>query len=380
VAQAAFAAGDDAAALEAARKAQALRPDWEAAVIFEAQVLQKSSPAEASKRLADYIDKNPKARDARLNYARVLVLEKRYADARKQFEAVLAASPGNPDVMYAVGVLAFQLRDFPVAEENMKKLLDLGYRDPNSARYLLGQIAEEQKQWGKAIDWYKQIQDGDQAFPARLRTANALAKQGKLDEARTFLHRIEPETPGDRVQLIVSEAQLLRDADRTRDAYDLLGQALKQEPDQPELLYDYALTAEKMKRYDVLESNLRKLIQVKPDHAHAYNALGYSFAERNTRLPEAKKLIQQALELAPDDYFIIDSMGWVLYRQGDLKGAARELRRAYDGRPDAEIGAHLGEVLWVMGDRGEADKVWKQSLDSSPDNETLLNTIKRLKR
>jgi len=178
----------------------------------------------------------------------------------------------------------------------------------------------------------------------------------------------------------VAEAQLLRDANRTGDAYDLLGRALRDDPEQPELLYDYALTAEKLERYDVLESNLRKLIEVRPEHAHAYNALGYSLAERNTRLPEAKKLIEKALELAPEDYFIIDSMGWVLYRQGDLKGAAEQLRRAYLGRPDAEIGAHLGEVLWVMGDRGEADRVWQESLKTAPDNETLQKTIKRLKK
>ena len=380
VAQAAFAAGDEAAALESVRQAEALRPDWELAVIFEAQLLQKRSPAEAGKRLAAFIEKNPGARDARLNYARMLVLDHRYADARKQFEAVLAANPGNPDVTYAVGLLAFQLRDFPVAEQNLKKLLGSGYRDPNAVRYLLGQIAEEQKHWQQAIDWYKQIQTGDQAFAARLRTANALARQGKVDEGRAFLQRIEPEGPGDRVQLIVAEAQLLRDANRTRDAYDLLGGALKSEPEQPELLYDYALTAEKMKRFDVLESNLRKLMQVKPDHAHAYNALGYSFAERNTRLPEARKLIEKALELAPDDYFIMDSLGWVLYREGDLKGAAEQLRRAYDGRPDAEIGAHLGEVLWVMGQRDEANRVWQESLKASPDNETLQKTIKRLKK
>ena len=379
VAQAAFAAGDDAAALESVRQAEALRPDWELAVIFEAQLLQKRSPAEAGKRLAAFIEKNPGARDARLNYARMLVLDHRYADARKQFEAVLAANPGNPDVTYAVGLLAFQLRDFPVAEQNLKKLLGSGYRDPNAVRYLLGQIAEEQKHWQQAIDWYKQIQTGDQAFAARLRTANALARQGKIDEGRAFLQRIEPEGPGDRVQLIVAEAQLLRDANRTRDAYDLLGGALKSEPEQPELLYDYALTAEKMKRFDVLESNLRKLMQVKPDHAHAYNALGYSFAERNLRLPEARKLVEKAVELAPEDYYILDSMGWVQYREGDLKGAAATLRRAYDGRPDAEIGAHLGEVLWQLGRRDEAQRVWQEAQKAAPENETLLKTLKKFR-
>jgi tetratricopeptide (TPR) repeat protein len=380
VAQAALAAGDAPGALAAIRQASALRPEWETAAIFEAQILQRRSPAEAAKSLGAFIEKNPTAREARLNYARALVLDKRYPEARKQFEALLAANPGNPDVVYAVGLLAFQLRDFPVAEENMKRLLGMGYRDPNGVKYLLGQIAEEQKQWPRAIEWYKQIEDGDNALPARMRTANAIAKQGKLDEALAYLKRVETENQGEQVQLIVAEAQLLREANRSRDAYDRLGQALQKDPDQPELLYDYALTAEKLERFDVLESNLRKLIQVRPDHAHAYNALGYSFAERNTRLPEAKKLIERAIELAPEDFYIVDSLGWVLYRQGDLKGAATQLRRAYDARPDAEIGAHLGEVLWVMGERAEADRVWKEALDVSPENETLLKTIKRLKK
>lgn len=380
VAQAAALAGEDAAAIESIRRAEKLRPDWETAVILEAQVLQKRSPAEAAKVLGEFVDKYPTAREARVTYARTLVLDKRYPEARKQFEALLSASPGNTEVIYAVGLLAFQLKDYQVAEENMKRLLGMKYRDPNGVRYVLGQIAEEQKHWPDAIKWYNSVDDGDQVVPARVRSAGALAKQGKLDDARALLQRVGTEFPGEKVQLTVAEAQLLRDANRHRDAYDFLGQALKEDPEQPELLYDYALTAEKLERYDVLESNLRKLIQVRPDHAHAYNALGYSFAERNTRLPEAKKLIERALELSPDDYFIIDSMGWVLYRQGDLKGAAEQLRRAYAGRPDAEIGAHLGEVLWAMGERGEADKIWQESLKSSPDNETLQKTIKRLKK
>jgi tetratricopeptide (TPR) repeat protein len=380
VAQAAALAGDDAAALDAIRKAQKIRPDWETAAILEAQLLQKRSPSEAAKVLGEFIDKYPTAREARINYARVLVLDKRFPEARKQFEALLGANPGNTEVIYAVGLLAFQLKDYPVAEENMKRLLGLKYRDPNGVRFVLGQIAEEQKQWPEAIKWYESVSDGDQVIAARVRTAGAMAKQGKLDAARAFLQRVGAEFPDERVPLTVAEAQLLREANRNRDAYDMLGEALKQDPEQPELLYDYALTAEKLERYDVLESNLRKLMQVRPDHAHAYNALGYSFAERNLRLPEAKKLIQKALELAPEDYFILDSLGWVLYREGDLKGAAEQLRRAYVGRPDAEIGAHLGEVLWVMGQRDEADKIWQESLKASPQNETLQNTIKRLKK
>jgi tetratricopeptide (TPR) repeat protein len=380
IAQAAAAAGDEAAALDAVRRAAALRPEWEIAALLEAQILQRRSSGEAARALGNFVAKNPNSREARLNYARLLILDKRLPEARKQFEAVLAANPGNTEVIYAVGLLAYQLKDFEVAEENMKRLLALGYRDADGVRYVLGQIAEEQKQWPEAVKWYEAIGEGEHHLAARMRTAGALAKQGKLDAARAYLRRVAADNPGDAVQLTVAEAQLLREASRHQDAFQLLSEALKVDPEQPELLYDFALTAEKLERFDVLEANLKKLIEVRPDHAHAYNALGYSLAERNMRLPEARKLIERALELAPDDYFIVDSMGWVLYREGDLKGAAEQLRRAYSGRPDAEIGAHLGEVLWVMGERDEADRIWQESLKASPENETLQKTIKRLKR
>ncbi len=380
IAQAALVAGDDDAALAAARSAAAMRPAWEPPAVLEAQVLQKRSPAAAAKRLEAFVAQNPGSREGRLNYARALVLDQQFAEARKQFEALLAANPGNTDVIYAVALLAYQLKDYPLAEENMKRLLGLGYRDPDGVRYLLGQIAEEQKAWPRAIEWYEQIVSGEHVVPARLRAASAIAKQGKLDEARAYLKHAAEDNPDQEVQLIVAEAQLLREASRNRDAFELLSQALQKDPEQPDLLYDIALTAEKLERYTQMEANLRKLIEVHPEHAHAYNALGYSLAERNTRLPEAKKLIEKALELSPEDYFIIDSMGWVLYREGNLKGAAEQLRRAYGGRPDAEIGAHLGEVLWVMGRRDEAERVWQESLKSAPENDTLQKTIKRLKR
>ena len=379
VAQAASLAGEDEAALASARRAQELQPDWEPAVLLEAQILQKKSPSAAAKRLGDYVAKNPNAADARLNYARALVLDKRYPEAREQFQKVLDANPKNPDVAYAVGVLAFQLKEYAVAESTLKRTLGMRYRDPEAVRYLLGQIAEEQKRWPQAIQWYEQVQDGDNALNARLRTANVIAKQGKLEDARKYLQQVATDNPAEQVQLTVVEAQLLRDANRHGDAFALLDEALKRQPEQPELLYDYALTAEKLEKYDLLESNLRKLIQVRPEHAHAYNALGYSFAERNTRLAEARKLIEKALELAPEDYYIIDSLGWVQYREGKLKDAAATLQRAYTGRPDAEIGAHLGEVLWQLGQRDEARRIWDEALKTAPDNETLVKTIKKFR-
>jgi len=381
IAQAAAAANDEQTAYAEVRRAAAMRPTWEAPAVLEAQLLQKKSTAEAAKRLEQFVEKNPTSREGRLNYARALILDQRVPEARKQFETLLATNPGNTELIYAVGLVAFQLKDYKVAEENMKKLVaNDNYRDPDGARFVLGQIAEEQKQWPRAIEWYEQIDDGEHAMPARMRTANAMAKQGKLDAAREYLRRVREDYPDQGAQLTVAEAQLLRDASKNQEAFDVLDKALKAEPDQPELLYDYALTAEKLEKFDLLESNLRKLMQIRPDYAHAYNALGYSFADRNTRLGEARKLIEKAIELSPEDFFIIDSLGWVQYREGDLKGAAATLRRAYNGRPDAEIGAHLGEVLWVMGERNEANRVWQESLKTAPENETLLKTIKRLRK
>jgi tetratricopeptide (TPR) repeat protein len=377
VSQAAVAANDETLALAEARRALALRPDWEIAAMYEAQLLQRRSPAEAAKRLAAFLEKYPDSRDVRLGHARMLVLDKRYPEARAEFESILKRFPKDIDAVYAVGLLAFQMKEYAVAEANMKRLLELGYRDANSVRFTLGQIAEEQKDWPRAIEWYEAIQRGEQMLPARMRVANAIAKQGKLAEARAYLRGVSVQAEPQRVQLLVAESQLLRDANMNREAFDLLGQELQKTPDQPDLLYDHALIAEKLDRFDVLETSLKRLIQVKPDHAHAYNALGYSFAERNLRLPEAKQLIEKALEIAPADFFIIDSLGWVLYRMGDLQGAARELRRAWEGRPDGEIGAHLGEVLWVLGNRDEARRIWQESLKASPENDTLQKTLKR---
>src|SRR5215831_6109918 len=357
IAQAAANAGQDELALA-----------WELAVLYEASLLQKTSSAAATDRLAEYLKTYPKSRDVRLAYARTLVADKKYPEARGQFEQLLKEYPDNTDVVFSVAVLSMQLEDWPSAEANLKRLLDLGYRDRNAVRLYLGQVAEEQKHWPDAMKWYAEVTRGEQFMPAQIRSAQVLSKQGDLDGARKFLQNVNAASNEQRVQLILAEAQLLRDANRSKEAFDVVQNALDKQPNDPDLLYDYAMLAEKLDRVDLLESSLRKLIQIRPDHAHAYNALGYSLADRNERLDEAKDLIERALKLAPDDSFIIDSMGWVLYRQGRTEEALKQLQRAYAGRPDPEIAAHLGEVLWVVGRRGEAQKVWDDALAKAPAN------------
>jgi len=247
-------------------------------------------------------------------------------------------------------------------------------------RFYLGQVSEEEKRYDEALQWYGEVTRGDQFMPAQIRSAQVLLKQGNLDGARKFLQQVSAQNNDQRVQLVLAEAQLLRDAKREKDAFVVVDNALEKLPNHPDLLYDHAMLAEKVDRMDVLESSLRKLLKLKPDHAHAYNALGYSLADRNERLDEANELIDQALKLAPDDAFIIDSKGWVLYRQGKPDEALKYLQRAYSERPDAEIAAHLGEVLWVVGRRDDARKVWDAALKKTPDNDVLQKTVQRLSK
>lgn len=380
LAQAAANAQQHELAIREIRRAQELQPDWEAAVLFEAQLLQASSNAEAVARLSRFLARHPDSREVRLGYARALVAGRRFAEARGEFQKLLKDFPDNTEVIYAVALLSLQLSDYALAEKNLNRLLELDYPDKASIQLHLGQIAEEQKNFPEALRRYAEIDRGEQYLPAQIRYAQVLAKQGKLDEARAHLQQARASGSQQRVQLVLAEAQMLRDANRAPEAFTLLERALESLPENADLLYDYAMLAERVDRVDILESSLKKLIGLRPDHAHAYNALGYTLAERNLRLPEARELIEKALKLSPGDAFIIDSMGWVLYRMGNLEESLKFLRRAFSDRADPEIAAHLGEVLWVSGQRAEAEKILEEAARKHPDNETLSSTIRRLKR
>ena len=376
IAQAAAGAGQPALAASEAREALRLRPDWEQAALFYGSLLQQKSNAEAAAYFSDFLRRYPRAMDVRLNYARLLVSEKKYPEARAEFQTLLKEFPDNPDVTLAVALLSLQLNDFDTAETQLLHALETGYKDPDAVRFYLGQTNEERKRYDDALRWYGSVNDGEQFIASRARYAGVLVKQGRLAEARSYLQGAARTAP-ERLQFIQIEAQLLREANDFRGAYDLLGGAVAANPDSPELLYDYAMMAEKIDRIDVLESSLRKVIKLKPDYAHAYNALGYSLADRNQRLQEAYSLIEQGLKLAPEDPFILDSMGWVLYRMDQNDAALTFLKRAFEIRADAEIAAHYGEVLWVSGQHDVARKVWNSALKDSPANELLLATVKK---
>ena len=376
IAQAAVNASQGELALDEIRAALKLRPEWEQAALFQGQLLQRTSNADTLTYFQGYLKSYPRAMDVRLNYARLLVTEKKYPEARSEFQALLKAFPNNPDVTMAVGLLSLQLNDYDVAEAQLMHALETNYKDPDAVRFYLGQLNEERKRLDEALRWYGGINSGEQYVPARARYAAILAQQGKLAEARKYLQESSRDAQQS-LQFTQAEAQLLRDANDYRAAYDVLSRAVEKNPNSPELLYDQAMAAEKVDRIDVFESNLRKVIQITPENAHAYNALGYTLADRNTRLQEAYTLIEQALKLAPNDPFIMDSMGWVLYRMGQNDTAVTFLKRAFELRPDAEIAAHLGEVLWAAGQRDDARKIWSGALKDNPANEVLLATVKK---
>ncbi|UCV11260.1 tetratricopeptide repeat protein [Dechloromonas denitrificans] len=376
--QAAFNAGDNLRALGETEKALQLRPDWEAAALIRTQLQARQSPATAIDSLQDFIKRYPEARDARLALARLLISEKQYDAARSQFDRLIKDNPDNPEVIYPVAMLALQQGDIATGRAQLERLLHTDISDKSTPHFFLGQIEQDEKKLDAALDHYLQVTSGEQYIAARSRAAQILLQQGKNEEARTLLHETRGSSNAERTQLTMAEAQLLREAGRHTEAFTLLETALKNQPDSPELLYESALTAERLGKPDVLEAHLTRLLKIAPDHAHALNALGYSWADRNIRLPEAYELISRALSLMPEDPFIMDSLGWVLYRQGKLGEALTTLQRAYSLKADPEIAAHIGELLWAMNRKDEARRLLSEAARQNPDSEVLNATIKKL--
>jgi tetratricopeptide (TPR) repeat protein len=384
LAQSANAAGESERARDEAKKAVAIKPDSELATLTMGQMLGDLNAAQ--KLFADFLQKYPSAREVRSAYARLLVEQKQYDQARAQFLLLLKDQPDNPSTLYALGIMALQGQDNKAAEGYFKHYIEVleaspdPERDPNKALMLLAQIAEDNGDFDGALAWLDKI-DGDDSrtvLSARLKRAQITARKGDVDGARAQLKELAPADPAEQVQVLQAEGQLLRDSGRAVEAFKTLQDGVLRYPNSPDLMYDYALAAEKLGKVEAMETALRKVIESVPDNHHAYNALGYSLADRNIRLDEAYELIDKALKMAPGDPYIMDSMGWVLFRMGKLKEAEQSLRQAYALRGDAEIAVHLGEVLWKQGDKAGAAKLWREARAKDPNNDALRSTLARL--
>lgn len=378
-------ANDKQGALEAARKAQDLAPldDKPAALALE---LLEAGTTEAEPLLRRYLEGKPSP-EIRMVYARQLLEWQRYTEARQQLDLVTTEKPDLPQAWMALAALQFQDSDLDNAETSLQKYSTLvepgnsatiNRTNMTSAYLLRAQIAEKRGDYAAAEQWLSRIENAQDLFSAQTRRASLLARRGKLAEARALIRSIPADTDEARRMNLMAEVQLLRDVHKYREAYALQKKLVEQSPEDDDLTYELAMLADKNGDHAAMERLLRQIIARKPDYHHAYNALGYSLADRGIRLTEAKELVLKALTYAPKDPFITDSLAWVEFRMGNPAEALRLLETAFAIRPDADLAAHLGEVLWALGHQERAKTIWKESQRLNPDNETLRETLKRL--
>ena len=405
IAQAAINANRNDIALDALNQAEKLKAGWGLAAILKGQLLFSESPKKAIDYYQSFLKKYPKSNEIRLNLCKMLVSQKQYALAKKEFPRIIEeakqevskreqgqASPAQQqaninkldlaeknlaDITAVLGLLAMQGEDYPAATQYFEEALKLDFKEPEQIYLQLGLISEKQNDDTGARAWYEKVPAGNRYLESRLNIGNIIARQTSIDEAIKYLDDVDNLTAEQQILVIQTEAQMLAKAKRLQEAFDLLAKTVNNMPNTPELVYDYALMAERIGKYDIMEKELRRVIEVKPDFAAAYNALGYSFADRNIKLDEALDLIKKALEISPNDHYMLDSLGWVYYKKGELVQAATYLKQAFDIHPDPEIAAHLGEVLWQQGQREQAKKIWGDALRADPENEVLLSTHRK---
>ena len=397
---------DGAKALGFAQRAHAQDPLSEGPAALALEMLPGTPAADTV--VQSHLAAKPDSNAVRLLYVRSLLGSQRYADATAQLETLTRRAPQLAQAWLTLGALHLQLREPAPAIAALQKYIDLvqaGEPAPDATTtttaataaladddapaskedalirgwLLLSQAADLQGDFKGAEAWLAKIDNPQRALEVQTRRASLLAREGKVAQARELIRRVPEREPGDARAKVLAEAQILRDARQWADASTLLEQASLKFPDDVDLIYEQSMMFEKLNRLTDMERLLRRVIELKPDHQHAYNALGYSLAERNVRLPEARTLIQKALELSPGEPSITDSLGWVEYRLGNRDEAIRLLRDAYRGQPDAEIAAHLGEVLWVSGQADEARRVLREARRRDATNEVLRETLARLR-
>ncbi len=377
VAQGEIAVGQNDRALVELDAALRLSPGLENAALLKGQVLSSQGDDRPMTYWKTFLTEHPEASRVRLLYARGLTKASRFEEARSEFGTLIKNAPNSAELHLTVGLLAMQMNDLDGAEQQLSQALALGYPDRGLIHMYLGQVAETRQRYDLALDWYRKVTAGQHVLQARLKVALVLAKQKKVDEAMASLEQFETSGEVDKNKVAQTKAQILREAGRYRQAIDVLNQTLAKTPDVGELLYDRAMIEEKVDQLAEMEADLRHVIELQPDSAHAYNALGYTLVDRTDRVEEGIALLEKALKLSPDDPFILDSMGWAHYKAGRLADAVDWLRRAYSGRANPEIAAHLGEVLWQKGAKDEAKRVWQAAVKADPDNDLLHKTLSR---
>ncbi len=350
------------------------------ALLMRAQILaEQGKPAEGLSEIKNALDEDTDNLNLRIGYARLLAGAGRYTEASKELEFVFDNANGDSKVLLSIGLLALDSKRTDAAKRYLEALLDTGdHRD--QAHYYLARIDDQQQAFAEAIEHYENVGEGELYLSSQLRSAELYAASGQLDVGIERVRSLSSLLPDPSMQpmLITTESRMLQDAGRDSDAVGVLSEGLEKFPMNGDLLYARALASDRTGDTETLMSDLNTLISAEPENASALNALGYFLADENIRLDEAEVHLEKAMSLRPDDPAIMDSLGWLRFRQGDSEAAKKLLERAYELLPDGEIAAHLGEVLWVSGDKSAARSVWDKALLDSPEHDKLNNTVERL--
>jgi tetratricopeptide (TPR) repeat protein len=364
-------------ALAAVDAALLMQPDLADAMILKAQILvRQDRQAQAVATLAEAVEHQPDNASLRFAYGRMLLESDDIEGAKHQFSKVVELEPGNNDAVFSLALLELETGDIKSAERHLNILLEREDKLP-AVYYYLGYAAEEGGDDDAAVDWYRQVETGDYWTQSRLHLARIMVKQGRLEDVRHEIQALRRNNPENATDFYLIEGQILSDSELNHEAFELYTEALLNDPDNEKLLYARALVAEKIDSLDIAIQDLQRILNNDPDNTRALNALGYTLADRTDRYAEALVYIEKAYAQEPDDPAIMDSLGWVHYRLGNLDKAQEFLQQAFKQSGDGEIGAHLGEVLWANGDQDAARRIWNEALENDPDNPVLRKVMQR---
>ncbi len=379
IAHTAFFAGDIKLAEKELDITESIKPNWETAALFRGYMLAIDWPEKALEFYQSFLNVNPNSNEVRLEYAKILANLKMYSKAKSEFLRLVDGSLASPEISLTVALLSLELNDNILAEKFFNQALERGYIDRDKIQIYLAKIYLDRKEPDTAITFLDKISSGKLFVEAKILTAEIIAENRSVDDGIASLSKYKNLSPDDKLQFLKAKTSLLYNNNRQQDAFDLMKGADSNFNNSAEFKYDYAMLAEKMGNLLLMEQLLKEAIKIKPDYAYAYNALGYSYADRNIKLADAKKYIEIALSISPNNHYIMDSMGWLHFRMGNIEIALQFIEKAYKIQKDPEIAAHLGEILWKMGKLKQAEKVWEESIKTYPSNTVLIETFERLR-
>ena len=355
-----------------------LDPKWETSILFKGAILFQQDPNQAIDEYKKFINKNPKSNSVRLELAKALVQTEKYAEAKQHFEQLVNSPLASSDLSLTVALLALESGDDLVAEKYLKQALERKHPSPDQIYMYLARIYAQREDLANVLNWVEKISAGPMFVDSRIFAAQSIRAKNGISDAINYLDQFKSLDRQEKLKFLQLKTSFLYNDNQYQQAINLMLSEEEKYNDSAEFYFDFGLLYEKNKDFESMEKHLKKAISLKPDYAIAYNALGYSYADRNIKLDDAKKYIEIALSIDPQNHYILDSMGWVYFRLGNYDIAYEFITKAYTIQEDPEIAAHLGEVLWKQGKQNEAISIWQSSLEKFPENLILIETKNRL--